>query len=125
MATLQLDRVWVNHLPDGAAVAAYSAVERTRSYSQAGEVRTYAGGRQRSITSAGTAGTFGFTLRLLTSASIDTLVSWIGQTVQVRDARGQRFFGVFYAVEVTEQRDAPTLYDVALTVNVVDQVEGV
>ncbi len=125
MATLTLTKVWFNRLDTGEAVSAQSAPQRSRSHGQAGEVRTYAGGRQRAFTTAGEQGQFEVTLRLLTASTVDVLRSWIGLPVQVRDHRGQRFFGVFFAVPVVEHLDNLNAYDVAIVVKTVTAVEGV
>jgi hypothetical protein len=105
MATLVLTRLWLNLLADGTALAAYSQPGRARSTSRTGEVRTYAGGRRRSFTTEGVTTGYTTTLVDLTLAQVQTLESWIGQVVQVRDHRGQRHYGVYYTVAVTEQRD--------------------
>ena len=65
-------------------------------------MRTYAGGRRRSVISAGEVGTFKWQYRLVPRSTVDTLHSWIGQLVQVRDTRGRRFFGTFFALAVEE-----------------------
>lgn len=125
MATLDLNRVWVNRWDSGEVVSAQSAPGRARSSSQAGEVRTYAGGRQRSISVAGQRGAFEFTLRRLTLAEVELLESWMGVPVQVRDHRGQRFVGVFFEVPAVERRDELDRYDVALSLRTVTVSEGV
>lgn len=124
MATLTLTQVWVNRLDTGEGINANSGRDRDREHAMAGDVRSYAGGRQRAYTVAGEQSKFEFSLRLLTQATVDKLRSWIGVPVQVRDVRGQRFFGVFFAVPVTEQ-SSPTLYDVSISLKVVTIVEGV
>lgn len=124
MAQLDLTKVWINLMATGAAVSAYSAPARSRQHDQTGNVRTYAGGRQRSITQVGEHGAFSFTLRDVSLTTIDTLRLWIGLSVQVRDHRSQRFFGVYYAVPITEARE-PTLYDVTIALQTITAVEGV
>ena len=124
MATLTLTKVWVNRLDTGEAVSAQSTPERSRSHGLAGEVRTYAGGRQRAIAVAGEQGQFNVVLRFVSLTTVDTLRSWIGIPVQIRDHRGQRFFGVFFDVPVTEHR-SPADYDVTLSLRVVSVAEGV
>ena len=118
MATLNLTRVWVNRLDTGEAVSAQSAVERSQEHAVAGDVRTYAGGRQRAVTQAGVASTFEFTLRFVTLATVTTLKAWIGVPVLVRDARGQAFTGVYFKVPPAEHR-SPLDYDVTLSLRVV------
>ena len=124
MATLILDRVWVNRLDSGQAVSAQSGTDRARSHAMDGEVRTYAGGRQRAYTTVGERGQFEVTLRMVSQATIDVLRSWIGVPVQVRDARGQRFVGIYFEVPVSELRSA-AFYDVRLSVRTLTVAEGV
>jgi len=122
MAVVTLTKLWINRLDSGAAVSAQSA-GRARMHDQAGEVRTYAGGRQRAVTQAGERGTFTARLVDVSLATVDVLRAWVGADVQVRDHRGQRFFGVFFAVTITESKD-PALYDAAIVLRTVTVVEG-
>lgn len=123
MATLTLTRVWVNRLDTGDAVSAQSAVGRTREHSLAGAVRGYAGGRQRAVVQAGERGKFELTLRFLPATTVELLRSWIGVPVQIRDHRGQRFSGVFFAVPIVEHR-SPLDYDVALALQTITVTDG-
>ncbi|MBM0257046.1 hypothetical protein [Micromonospora sp. 4G55] len=123
MATLILSRVWINRLDTGEAVNAQSW-DRTQDYDMDGDVGTYAGGRQRSISVEGERGSFGCTLRRVSLATILTLREWKGLPVQVRDHRGQLWVGVYLRVVPIEQSD-PAWYDAALTVRTVDAPEGV
>lgn len=123
MATLNLTRTWVNLLATGAAVSGATGRGRGESYSVPGEMRTYLGGRRRSITAAGEVGTYKFTMLRLPRVSVETLRSWTGQGVQVRDNKGRRYFGVYYDVDVGEYLDAK--WDVSITLSVMTQAEGV
>jgi len=118
VAILTLTKVWLNLVSSGDAISAQSSVERSREHSLSGQVRTYAGGRQRAVSQAGEVGSFEVTLRFLPFATVEKLRTWLGQTVYVRDARGQAFYGVFFSVPITEHR-SPLDYDVTLTVNLV------
>ena len=122
MPTLALGKLWINRLDSGASVSAQSA-GRGRTHDQAGEVRTYAGGRQRAVTVAGERGQFTFRLADVSLTTVELLRSWVGSDVQVRDHRGQRFFGVYFAVTIVEDKD-PNLYDVAIVLRTVTVVEG-
>ena len=124
MAQLNLTKVWINQLADGAAISAQSAVQRARGHDVAGEVRTYAGGRQRAISTAGERGKFTFAMVDVSLATVEALRGWITHPVQVRDHRGQRFFGVYFAVAVLEARD-PAFYNVAIELQTTTTVEGV
>ena len=124
MATLKLSKIWVNLASSGQAVASASAPGRPESYQIGGEVRTYAGGRQRAITRKGEAGTYEFRLLLLDRDAVETLRDWTGQLVQVRDNRGRRYFGVYFGLGVVEQRGRST-WHVDITLRVVTVDEGV
>lgn len=125
MAVLVLSKLWVNRLDTGEAVSAYSQ-DRAEAHTSDGEVRGYAGGRQRSITREGEAGQFTFTLRRVPLADVETLRTWKGLTVQVRDNRGRKFFGVYFGVPIVkEYRDNLDLYDVTIELRTVTVSEGV
>lgn len=121
---MTLTLCWVNRLDTGEAVSANSQPARQREHAVAGDVRTYAGGRQRAYTLAGEQGKFEFTLVMLSLSTVDILRSWVGVPVQIRDTRGQRFFGVFFSVPVVEHR-VPSYYDVTLSLQTITVVEGV
>jgi hypothetical protein len=124
MATLQLTALWVNLMGTGQAVSGQSAPGRTETYTVPGEFRTYSGGRRRSITAAGEAGKYTFTLRTVSRTTVETLRGWAGQTVQVRDNKGRRFFGTYYSIDVVEYR-ADALWDVGISLATVSADEGV
>jgi hypothetical protein len=124
MVTLDLKRVFVNLVSTGEAVSAPSAIARTRNHDMDGEVRTYAGGRQRFVGQVGEKVQFTFTLRMVTLDTVDTLRSWMGENLQVRDHRGQRFFGVFHNMDVIELRPS-TMYDVTMTLRITTTEEAV
>lgn len=124
MATLNLNRVWVNRIDTGESVSALTAPDRPRSASRAGEVRTYAGGRQRAVTKAGKRGTFGFVLRTVPLSTVLLLEDWMGVPVQVRDHKGQLFVGVYFEVPGREYLDR-SVWDVSITLAVVTAPLGV
>lgn len=124
MATLTLDRIWVNRWDTGQAVSGQSARDRGEAYSVDGEVRTYGAGRQRSITTQGEHGTYTFKLRMLSRANVELLRAWKGIAVQVRDHVGRRFVGVYRAVEISEYTGDPTIFDVAINLQTVSVDES-
>lgn len=105
MATLTLDKFWVNLMSDGSAVAAGSDPDRTGQVSVPGEVRTYAGGRRRAVSQEGTEVSYAVVMVDMTKSQVDTLESWVGRSLQMRSNRGHRLVGTFFAVTRTEQRD--------------------
>lgn len=124
MATLTLGKGFVNLVATGQAVSGYMDPDRGEDYEVPGEVRTYAGGRRRSITAAGEAGTYRPVFRNVPRTTVETLRTWQGQLVQVRDNVGRRFVGVYHGVTPTEIRGAGT-WDVGFTLTVVTAPEGV
>lgn len=123
MATLQLTKVFVTLISTGVSVAAQST-ERGVQHDIAGDVKTYAGGRRRFIGQEGVRGQFSFRLLLLTLTQVETLESWMGQPVLVRDRRGQAFTGVFKQVTRSEYKDA-TKYNAAVVAEFVTVADGV
>lgn len=122
MAMVTLHEVWINLLSTGEAVHAYSS-DRGRVTGMTGDVRQYAGGRQRAVSTEGVKGQFTFKLRDVTDDDIELLKSWYGDPVCVRDYRGRVYFGVFWSLTETE-RGHIELYDVALTVQEITYVVG-
>lgn len=123
IAQLLLTKVFINLIATGDSISAQST-GRSQAYSTDGEVRTFAGGRQRFVSREGEHGQFTVTLRLLSLAQIGTLRSWQGLTVQFRDRRGQLLNGAYSAVNIT--REWPDLrYDVEITLKMVTVDEGV
>ncbi len=123
MAMLTLDKLWINLLDTGSAISCYSSRSKTLTKSMSGDVRQYAGGRQRAVASKGVKGSFSFTLEDVSQAQIDTLTSWIGQTVVIRDVRGRRFFGVYFDLGISD-RASREHYVVTLVLNEVTYTEG-
>jgi hypothetical protein len=117
MAVLALDRVWINRLDTGESVAAPSD-DRGLSYEMAGDVRTYAGGRQRAVLQEGVRGAFGFRLVWVDADMVATLKEWMGIPIQVRDHRGQIFTGVYFSVTPTEHKGL-VYFDVAISLRFV------
>lgn len=124
MATLTLTRAWVNLLSTGEGITAWSADWSPTVYSVAGEVATYAGGRQRSVSTQGESGTVGCTLVLVSAATILTLREWADQPVQIRDFRGRAMIGVYYEVAEIPHKE-PAFYDAAITLYFIDVPQGV
>lgn len=123
MASISLGQTYINLVSTGELVAAYTARGRTRTYQSDGKTEPFAGGRYRSITTEGVAGSQTFTLRDVTESQLATLISWIGETVLVRDNRGRRMFGTYYIVGYAD-RVTVGLYDVPIVFSEATYNEG-
>lgn len=124
MATLNLTKAWINLVATGQAVSAYMDPGRAEDYQVAGKFQTFAGGRRRLITAAGEEGLYKVPLVDVPRATVDTLIVWQRQLVQVRDNVGRRFFGAYLSVAAAEIRGLTT-YTVEFTLTVVTADEGV
>lgn len=120
---LYLQKLWINLVDTGQGVSAYSSKDKSLNRGVKGEVRQYANGRQRAVSSKGVKGVFQFTLEDVTQTTLNILENWLTQTVVVRDTRGRRFFGVVFEVSVTDRRNV-NYYVVNLTLNEVTYTEG-
>jgi hypothetical protein len=126
MSMLLLTKTWINRMDTGEAIAAQSDPDSGQtSWANEGEVRLYASGRRRSVTVEGEGGTVPFTLLEVTLAQVELLRTWKGVNVLVRDHRGRRWFGVFFNVVETPQRNYTNIYTAAFTLQTTTTVEGV
>lgn len=124
MVALGLKQMWLVWIDLGVSLSAPTDPAREQVYTDEGEVRTYASGRQRSITVVGERGSWSFTLLRLSLDNINTLRTGKGYTVLARDHRGQSMYGVYHGVTVGEWK-IPTLYTASITLQQVTVVEGV
>jgi hypothetical protein len=118
MATLTLTKTFITLVATGTSVSGQTARDRGEKYEIAIDVRTYAGGRSRAVSQVGEVGTYTTTLILVPRATVDTLRSWEGLLVQVRDHKGRQFFGVFNSITVAEYVSRMS-WDVTLTLTTV------
>lgn len=123
MVAIALGMTYVNLVSTGQLVKAYTGKGRSHVFGQEGAVEKFAGGRFRSITVEGLAGQQTFKLRDVTYADLETLITWIGETVLIRDNRGRRMFGTYFDVPYVDGNDA-NYYDVTLNVTQVTYNEG-
>lgn len=126
MATnVTLDDVWIHKGDDPSTYVRCSYTRPAReNVDREGEVRRYAGGRFRSIAQVGRRKEVTFTLTWVSNADFDTLASWAGDLVMVRDARGRLVWGVYQSADINDRR-AYKEGDVTLTVTEVTHDEEV
>lgn len=124
MPVLTLSKLWINRMDTGEAISGASGRDRATGYSVDGNVRTYASGRRRAVAVVGLRAEVSRSMVMVDYATKELLVSWIGALVQMRDHRGNKWFGVFYAVDVDEYMRTD-LYSIGITLQVTTTVEGV
>lgn len=126
MATLTLDKTWVSLFTTGDSVAGWrTADDDGDEYGVQARVATYAGGRQRGITTEGVSGTWSVSLRGISTADTEKLRTWLGQTVLVRDNRGRKMWGLLATLPRRTWKEQLDLYDVTVTIQLVTVVEAV
>ena len=124
MSTLTLRSLWLNRTDTGEAVSGASGRDRGTAYSIDGNVRKYANGRLRAVATTGVQTEITRTMVALDYATKEKLVTWLGVNVQLRDHRGNKWFGVFFTLAVTEYQQ-PDLYAAAITLLTTTTAEGV
>lgn len=115
MAIITLNQSWLQSAGGDAStiITCYSS-DRSESRTTNGEVRTYAGGRQRSIALEGKRREFKYSLRDLDQADLDVLAALAGTSCLFRDHLGRKMFCTFFTYEISERRTFG-LYDVSTT----------
>jgi hypothetical protein len=101
--------------------------ERPATDTLDGDVRVYAGGRRRVITSARKTRTSNLTFNKVSSVDLETLRDWRGRVLLIRDMAGWRWFGTYFSMASSAQwmgPDTPPIYTVDLTFTEVDYLEG-
>lgn len=125
MTILTLDKLWINRLDTGEAIAAGSSPsDRSQQHAKQLAVREYASGRLRAVSTGWQSSRLVYRLMNISQAQKDLLVSWMGVPVQVRDYRGQKWFGVIADVDVSEY-EQPDRYTAGFVLQSITVVEGV
>jgi len=107
MASISLTRMWVHRLDDIANPIDVEAMRFSETRTQGGGVRVYAGGTRRSIQTDENTRTITYEFPLLDRTKYNTLRGWLGQSVLVRDQRGNFSYGSIYSVSTSEDPDTP------------------
>lgn len=123
MTVLALTKLWINLLATGEGIAGASNPGKVQEFAVDGRMVKGANGRLRSVTVAGETGTFGYDYVLVDLATVTKLRAWQGQAVEVRDVRGQKWYGVFYGMQVSEYR-RHDLYRLTFSLQAVTYTEG-
>lgn len=105
MATVTLDRCWLNQASNPAVSVGFFSDGRSDNRETPGEVRAYANGRLRLVSRTGSRQTLGVTARNLTPAQVAQLDSWRGAVLLFRDVWGRAVYGTFLSVSVVDYRD--------------------
>jgi hypothetical protein len=124
MAQVTLDRLWLSDAADPADAVAFFTTGRSDSRDTAGDVRVYANGRLRVVTTGARQQTLGVTLRLVDPVALARLEGWRGRVLLLRDAWGRKLYGTYFRLTVDDYKDRSG-HDVQLTFQQVSHSEAV
>ena len=107
---------WITDPTTGLSLQVWKT-ERAESDDLNVQVRCYAGGRRKIITTPAQQRTTPLTLRGVSAADLTTLRGWRGRLLLLRDAQGWRRWGTYGGVATTTVYPDPyvPVYDVSLT----------
>lgn len=123
MATLPLDKLWINLVATGEGISGASQSSKTQEFAVEGRMVKSGNGRMRGVSVAGESGEFPYEYVVGTAAVRDKLRTWQANLVQVRDSRGQKWYGLFFGVSVTEYKRTD-LYRISFTLQMASYTEG-
>ena len=117
---------WITDPTTGVSVQVWKT-DRVESDELAVQVRCYAGGRRKIITTPAQQRSTPMTLRGVSAADRVTLRDWRGRLLLLRDAQGWRRWGTYGGLSTTTIYPAPhvPVYEVALTWQHSDHDESV
>ena len=125
MASVALDTVWLSLASDLTQSLQLEVSSLSDDDVVFGEVRRYAGGRDRSIVRKGRRRTFELSFDAVGNrAQIATLRGWTGLVVLLRDPFGRKAYCVFYGSPLSE-RIPVDMPEVSLTLSEVTVSEAV
>lgn len=124
MASVTLDRVWLNDAADLDDSVSFYTQGRGDQQALSGSVRQYANGRARLITSASSSLSVPFTAVALEWADVQWLRDHIGRVVLFRDKPGRRVWGVYLSVDVDDRRKQES-FDVKISLQRLSYDEAV
>ena len=105
MASVTLTGLWINDATDLSDARHFPEGETTGfTPSVSAEVRTYANGRRRVISSVGSAQQWGVTLSWVSQADLAWLTARLGRLVLLRDPVGRALWGTYAGLQVTDYK---------------------
>jgi hypothetical protein len=118
MSTIEVAFVgtWITDVATSTSVK-FLKTDRTETDQRDVQVRSYAGGRRRIISTPRRERTTPLTLRSVSEADLEILRDWTGRLLLLRDGQGWRRWGTYAGLVPTTIHPAPhvPVHDVALT----------
>lgn len=125
MAQVILDKLWLHLADDLGTYLALPVQPVAETDAADAEVRRYGRGRDVLVVRPGQTRTIPITLRRVSWADLQTLRSWTGRLLMLRDLNGRKAFGVYRQVDATDVRAEQLAETVSLTFQTVTYDEEV
>lgn len=103
MASVALDELWVHQVSDFSSFVRVYMGSLSEESGMSGEVRRYANGVTRAVTTLGTTKRVSVELPYVLREDFETLESWVSTPVMVRDPLGRKVFGMFFSLNADEK----------------------
>lgn len=103
MASVVLDRVWLNDAADLSDSLSFQSSNRGDRERVGGSVRAYANGRQRLVSTATTTLTLPLVAVAVSWADVEWLREHAGRLLLLRDKPGRRVWGTYFSVDVDDR----------------------
>lgn len=117
--------IWITDVASSVSVVGASPT-RDVSAALTGEIRFYAGGRRRIITTPADTVTYPLALEWVSDTDTAQLVAWRGRVLLLRDTLGRRVFGTYFQVNQSDvTRGAEFWHNVTLSFSQIDYNEAV
>lgn len=113
---LSLEGIWINLYSTPATNVNFNVVSEMESYQAEGERQRRASGRFVTIITPGVPKDLSFTADRLTRATYNTLLTFVGQFVFIRDPRGRVLWGTIFSVQGEESLFSDEILNVELSV---------
>lgn len=115
MASVTLTTGWLHLAASLSTYVTFDVQTVSESANRPVEVKRYAAGRLRSVVQPGVGRSIEIAGMHAARATVDTLRTWVGETVMWRDPMGRKVVGVFANIEVEEVVGVHTRPNISLT----------
>jgi hypothetical protein len=103
VADVTLSRLWLHRADDLETFLTFDAFTISPVTAKIGSVRTLAGGRRRAVSRPGISTVLAVAVVATDRDSRETLESWIGTPLLLRDARGRKVWGTYFSTRAIER----------------------
>jgi hypothetical protein len=114
MAVVVLGEMWLHRADDFGTFVTFHTSGRSDLRRRSGDVRSRSGGRLQIVTRTERRQTLAVTARAVDETTVQTLDSWAGTKLMLRDHLGRVLFGAYFDLSITDYPDQSG-HDVSFT----------